>query len=129
MRAEARIFLIFTAFLFISASVYIPWSGDPIGGTALVLSGGLCGMCGTYFAFIARRIEPRPEDRTDAEISEGAGELGFFSPSSYWPFTIGVATMVTGFGMVFFTPWLLALGAVAILAAAAGLLFEYYLKY
>lgn len=125
---EARIFLIVTFFLFSTAAVYLVWSGDPIGGTALVLAGGLCGLCGTYFAFIARRIEPRPEDRVDAEISEGAGELGFFSPSSYWPVSIGLATMVTGFGMVFWTPWLLAVGGVAILAAAGGLIFEYYLK-
>ncbi|MGB9377410.1 MAG: cytochrome c oxidase subunit 4 [Mycobacteriales bacterium] len=126
---EARIFLIVTVFLFIAASVYIPFSGDPIGGTALILSGGLCGMCGTYFSFIARRIELRPEDRQDAEITEGAGELGFFSPSSYWPVTIGLATMLTGFGMVFWTPWLLALGGVALLTAAGGLIFEYYVKY
>lgn len=125
---EARIFLIVTFFLFSTAAVYLVWSGDPIGGTALVLAGGLCGLCGTYFAFIARRIEQRPEDRVDAEISEGAGELGFFSPSSYWPVSIGLATMVTGFGMVFWTPWLLAVGGVAILAAAGGLIFEYYLK-
>jgi len=128
MKMEARIFLFVTVFLFVSAAVYIPWSGDPIGGTALVLAGGLCGMCGTYFAFIARRIEPRPEDRAEAEISEGAGELGFFSPSSYWPFTIGLATTVTGFGMAFWTPWLLVLGGVAILTTTGGLLFEYYLK-
>ncbi len=69
-------------FLFIAAAVYLPWSGDPIGGTALILSGGLCGLCGTYFAFIARRIAPRPEDRPDGEIAEGAGELGFYSPGS-----------------------------------------------
>lgn len=129
MKTEARIFLFFTAFVFITAAVYIPWSGDPIGGTALVLSGGLCGMCGTYFAFIGRRIELRPEDRADAEISEGAGELGFFSPSSYWPFAIGLAVMIAGFGMVFWVTWLLVFGAVAILATAAGLLFEYYVKY
>ena len=29
--------------------------------------------------------EPRPEDRMDGEIADGAGELGFFPPYSWWP--------------------------------------------
>ena len=128
MKMEARLLLIVTAFLFIAAGVYIPWSGDPIGGTALVLSALLCAMCGTYFAFVSRRIGPRPEDRPDAEIAEGAGELGFFSPSSYWPFAIGVAAAITGVGMVYGQVWLLLIGGVAILVTASGLLFEYYVK-
>ncbi|MDQ6874057.1 MAG: cytochrome c oxidase subunit 4 [Actinomycetota bacterium] len=128
MKPESRIFLIMTVFLFAAAAVYLPWSGDPIGGTALILSGGLCGLCGTYFAFIARRIPARPEDRPDAEIAEGAGELGFFSPSSYWPFAIGAAAALTGVGLVYFQTYLLVIGVVAILIAAGGLIFEYYLK-
>jgi hypothetical protein len=128
VKVEARIFLLVTVFLFIAAAVYLPWSGDPIGGTALILSGGLCGLCGTYFSFISRRIPPRPEDRPDAEIAEGAGELGFFSPSSYWPVGIGLAAAVTGIGIVYFSPWLLAVGGIAVLCAAGGLVFEYYVK-
>ena len=30
-------------------------------------------------------MDPRPEDRKDAEIADGAGELGFFPPYSWWP--------------------------------------------
>ncbi len=128
MKTEARIFLIVTFFLFVASAVYLPWSHDVIGGTALILSGGLVGLCGTYFAFIARRIEPRPEDRPDAEIAEGAGELGFFSPGSYWPVGIAGAAAVTGLGLAYWSYWLLIVGVVAILMAAGGLLFEYYLK-
>ncbi len=50
---------------------------------ALALSGLLCLMCGGYFWFVSRRIDLRPEDRDDAEIADGAGEIGFFSPGSY----------------------------------------------
>ena len=46
---------------------------------------GLAFMVGYYLLFTARRIDARPEDHEDAEISDGAGELGFFSPHSWWP--------------------------------------------
>ena len=48
-------------------------------------------MCGGYFWFVSRRIDLRPEDRDEAEIADGAGEIGFFSPGSYWPFGLALA--------------------------------------
>ncbi len=128
MRTETRIFVGVTAFLFITAAVYGLWSREPIGTTALILAGGLCGLCGTYFWFISRRIGARPEDRPEAEIAEGAGELGFFSPFSYWPAGIGAATAMTALGIVFWQYWLIAIGGAAVLLAAGGLIFEYYAK-
>ena len=53
-------------------------------------------MCGGFFWFVSRRIDPRPEDRQDAEIADGAGEIGFFSPGSYWPFGLALSAAVTG---------------------------------
>jgi hypothetical protein len=133
MRTESRIFNGVAVFLFASATVYAIWTGkernvgtDWIGTVALVLSGMLCLMCGLYFSFVARRIEPRPEDRLDAEIDEGAGDVGFFSPGSYWPFGVALAAAVAGLGVAFWYPWLIAVGMVAVLLAAGGLLFEYY---
>jgi hypothetical protein len=122
-----RVFMFVTVFLFATAVVYLWWSHEPIGGTALILAGGLCGLCGTYFWFISRRVGARPEDR-DAEIAEGAGELGFFSPFSYWPFTIGGACAIFALGVVYWEIWLIAIGAVALLLATGGLIFEYYAK-
>ena len=126
MRIEGRLFILLTVFLWSAAAVYAAWSREWTGTTALVLSGALTGLCGTYFWFVARRINPRPEDRKDADISEGAGELGFFSPGSYWPFAIGLATFVGGVGLVFFSSWLIAVGVIAVLFTVGGLLFEYY---
>lgn len=126
MKVEARIFLAFTIFFVIVTPVYGFWSRDPIGSTALILSGGLCLLCASYFSFVSRRIEPRPEDRPEAEISDGAGDLGFFSPGSYWPFGIALAVVILGLGIVFYAWWLLAIGVIAVLATAGGLLFEYY---
>ena len=136
MKSESRIFNGIALFLFAMAAVYGLWTREItdgsaigtewVGVVALILSGLLCMMCGGYFSFIARRIEPRPEDRADAEISEGAGDLGFFSPGSYWPITLAAAASLAGIGIVFWAPWIMLLGGVAIIAAVGGLLFEYY---
>ncbi|WP_144127126.1 cytochrome c oxidase subunit 4 [Catellatospora sichuanensis] len=132
MKTEYRLFLGVAAFLFVTAVVYWFWSGaalpqyDWIGTTALTLSGLLCLMCGGYFWFVSRRIDLRPEDRGDAEIAEGAGEVGFFSPGSYWPFGIALAALVVSLGLVFWMWWLIAVGIIATIVAASALLFEYY---
>ncbi len=134
MKAESRIFNLVAAFLAVAAVVYGVWTHskyglghtDAVGLTALILSCLLCAMCGFYFSFIARRMEPRPEDRGDADISEGAGEVGFFSPGSYWPFGIALAAAVAGLGIVFWQIWLLALGLVGVILAVGGFVFEYY---
>lgn len=126
MRVEARIFEIITAFFFLSAIVYGVWAGEPIGTTALTLTGGLSLIIGTYFGFVSRRVRIRPEDNADAEISDGAGELGFFSPGSYWPIGIASAAFVAGLGLAYGLWWLFGLGAVIILITVAGLVFEYH---
>ncbi len=134
MRIEARLFWILTGLFFFFAAGYGFWtwldSGrvEVAGTTALVLTGGLSLIVASYFSFIARRIDPRPEDRLDADIAEGAGELGFFSPGSYWPFGIAFAAFLAGMGLAFTEWWLVATGLVAVLFTVGGLLFEYYTR-
>ncbi len=132
MKLEARIFLWIALFCFVVAAVYGWWTQHDFGqlewaGTsALVLSGGLLGLGGSFFWFVSRRIDARPEDRNDADIAEGAGELGFFSPGSYWPFGIALAATTTGLGFALVQYWLVGFGVLFILASVGGLLFEYY---
>ncbi|MGY1747353.1 cytochrome c oxidase subunit 4 [Blastococcus sp. SYSU D00695] len=126
MKVEAAIFNVVSVALVIFAVVYGFWAKEPIGTTALALSAGLTILVGGFFWFISRRIDARPEDRKDAEMADGAGELGFFSPASYWPFGLAASIGLTALGLAFFYPWLIAIGAVAVLAMVGGLLFEYY---
>ena len=133
MHIEARLFEILTAFFLISAVVYgvltglfqyggIEWAGT----VALALSGGLSLITGTFFRFVARRLDTRPEDYEDAEISDGAGELGFYSPHSWWPILIALSASVTAVGGALWLPWLLITGVVFVLGSVSGLVFEYY---
>ena len=96
MHVEARLFEFLTAFFFVAAIVYVILSHEPAGSAALFLTGGLALIIGTYFRFVARRLEMRPEDNPDAEVSDGAGDVGFFSPGSYWPITLAASAALVG---------------------------------
>ncbi|HEX5204467.1 cytochrome c oxidase subunit 4 [Paractinoplanes rhizophilus] len=132
MKTEYKIFAGVAGFLFAVAALYGFWTNGQYGGVewigtvALILSGLLCSMCGTFFWFVSRRIELRPEDREDGEIAEGAGEIGFFSPGSYWPFGIALAASIAGLGLVFWMWWLIAAGLIMVIFAASAMIFEYY---
>jgi hypothetical protein len=134
MHIEARLFEILTAFFALATVVYafltayfslggIEWAGT----TAMVMTTGLTLIIGTFFRFVARRLDTRPEDYEDAEIADGAGELGFYAPHSWWPVMIALSASVTAVGVALWLPWLIATGAVLVLGAVAGLVFEYYI--
>ena len=125
MKVEGLLFALLAVFLVIVSTIYWLLSHDPTGFACLLLSGGLAFIIGYYVLFTARRMEARPEDRADAEISEGSGEMGFFSPHSYWPILLAGAFALTTIGLVF-GPFLVIIGLGALVAAAGGFLFEYY---
>ncbi|GAA5199225.1 cytochrome c oxidase subunit 4 [Rugosimonospora acidiphila] len=131
MRTESSVFNVVAAFLYLCAGTYAWWTDkiskvEWVGTVELLLAATLAALVGMYFAFVARRIAPRPEDR-DAEMAEGAGDIGFFSPASYWPLGLGLAVAVSAIGLAMEQWWLFVVGALAILLTAGGLLFEYYL--
>ena len=134
MRTEFRLFAVLSGLFFAFAISYGVWTWvedgrvEVAGVTGLLLTGGLGLIVGSYFWFISRRIDPRPEDRLDADIAEGAGELGFFSPGSYWPVGLAFAAAIGGLGLAFSEYWILALGLIGVLIAAGGMLFEYYTR-
>ena len=55
-------------------------------------------------------MKPRPEDRTDATMADGAGVIGSFPGSSIWPFVLGMGLFLMVLSMVFGL-WLIAPGA------------------
>lgn len=134
MHIEARIFELLTAFFVLTAVVYAALTGvfsdggvEWAGSTALVMTAGLTLIIGTFFRFVARRLDTRPEDYEDAEISDGAGELGFFSPQSWWPILIAAAFSSVGVALALGLWWLFTASVVFVIAAVAGLVFEYYI--
>ena len=126
MKAETWIFAVNAAFFALVAPAYWFLSYDPTGTAALVMTALLTLLVTFYLGFHASKMEPRPEDLKDAEIADGAGELGFFPPYSWWPLWVAAAVAVCALGVVFGW-WLLVIGVGLLSIAISGWIFEYYI--
>ena len=126
MKAEAWIFVLTGVFLALVSPAYWFISGDPTGTSALVMSTLLAVMIALYLGFHASRMEPRPEDRSNAEVAEGAGELGFFPPYSWWPLWCALTLGVCVFAVALGAWWLFIIGGTLGMIATCGWIFEYY---
>ena len=99
--------------------------GEPRGITAMLLSAFLAGMVGFYLWFTQRRIGTTlPEDDVEAEISDGAGELGFYSPHSWWPLPVALSMCVAGMGLIIGW-WLTLIGFSVLVISIIGMVTEY----
>jgi hypothetical protein len=125
MKFEGSLFIGCAIFFGAADIVYWYFSKDPTGTTALALSVGLAFLTGFYLLFTGRRLPERPEDNPAGEIEEGTGELGFFSPHSWWPLYVGLAAALAALGVAIGW-WLFLIGLLAIFLTTIGFVFEYY---
>jgi len=126
MKSEAWIFAICAIFFALVSPAYWLISEDWTGTSALVMTTLLATMVALYLGMHASRTDPRPEDRKDGEIAEGAGELGFFPPYSWWPLWCGLTLAVCVYGLAIGAWWLFIIGVVVGTVALIGWIFEYY---
>jgi len=120
MKVEGSLFIGCAVFFGVVDIVYWHFSKDPTGTTALFLS-----VCLAFLTGFSLRVTPRAEDVPDAEISDGTGELGFFSPHSWWPLITGLSAAVAALGVAIGW-WLFLIGMLFVLLSAIGFVFEYY---
>lgn len=136
MGPTSKLFYGMAAFLAVMSVVYAigtSWLQDDAylvgyewaGGVALILATVLSLMVGGYLHFTERRIDVLPEDWEEAEIEDGAGVMGFFSPSSIWPFAMAAAIMILALGIAFWQLWLVVFGAICLIWTAAQLNLQY----
>lgn len=119
---------VFTALgIFLAGVSVIYWfsSHDWTGTTCLVLSAGLAALIAFYLVFTARRMGPRPEDRPEAEVAEGAGDLAHFSPGSPWPIGVAGSAALGLLGFIFGL-WITFIAIALVLFTLTGLLFEHF---
>ncbi|MFZ2511888.1 MAG: cytochrome c oxidase subunit 4 [Gordonia sp. (in: high G+C Gram-positive bacteria)] len=132
MKIEARIFEAIAVFFIVVGTIYAVatanyYTGPEWAGIAcLYFSAMLSLLAGGYFRFVSRRVEIRPEDYDDAEIEDGAGELGFFSPHSWWPIAVAIGASLFAIGFASGNFWFAIGSALVIVVAATGLVMEYY---
>lgn len=130
MKTEAKIFLFLLVFFAIVAPAYayVTWSMghfEVIGTTVLVLTLVFCLMVWGLLVLTGRSDGLRPSDRSDGEIVETTGALGFFPPSSIAPFWSTVAIAVIFLGVIYGW-WLSLLGVGLGIWAACGWAYEFY---
>ena len=125
MKIEGWLFAAGFFFFALSSVIYGVLAEEPVGTVALAFTAGLAFLVGYYLLFTARRIDARPEDDMLAEIAEGAGELGFYSPHSWWPLPVAFGGAVAFLGIVFGW-WLFLIGAGIGALSVIGWVFEYY---
>jgi hypothetical protein len=125
MKFEGSLFIGCAIFFGAADIVYWYFSKDPTGTTALALSVALAFLTGFYLLFTGRRLPERPEDNPDGEIEQGTGEVGFFSPHSWWPLYLGLAAGLAALGVAIGW-WLFLIGLLAIFLTTIGFVFEYY---
>jgi hypothetical protein len=125
MKFEGSLFVGCAIFFGAADIVYWYFSKDPTGTAALALAVGLAFLTGFYLLFTGRRLPERPEDNPDGEIEEGTGELGFFSPHSWWPLYVGLAAAFAALGVAIGW-WMFLIGLLALFLTTIGFVFEYY---
>jgi protein-S-isoprenylcysteine O-methyltransferase Ste14 len=125
MKFEGGLFIGCAIFFGVVDVIYWFLSKEVTGTTALALAVALAFLTGFYLLFTGRRLPLRPEDNVDGEIEQGTGELGFFSPHSWWPLYVGLAAALAAFGVAIGW-WLFLIGLLALFITVIGFVFEYY---
>jgi len=125
VRIEAWTMGVCVGFFALVTPIYWLLSEDPTGTSALVMTTLLASLVAFYLSVVSRQIDPRPEDRDEAEIADGAGELGFFPPYSWWPLYTGLSLAVVVLGVAIGW-WLVIIGAGIGTITVVGFVFEYY---
>lgn len=125
MKFGWQLFAFLTVFYTIVDIVYWRLGGEIVGITAMGLSAGLALVIAFYFWFTQKRIgDNLPEDRVDGDIADGAGELGFFSPYSWWPLAVGFTSTLTALGLIIGW-WLFLIGVGTLVVSIMGFVLEY----
>ena len=125
MKASWKLFGGLSVFYVIMTVIYWQIGGEEVGIAGMLLSACLAGMVGFYVWFTQKRIGVTlPEDNLTAEIADGAGELGFYSPHSWWPLPVAMSACVFSLGLIVGW-WLSLIGLGALVISIIGMVTEY----
>jgi hypothetical protein len=125
MKVSWQLFIGLSVFYVLMTIIYWQVGGEPVGIGGMLLAAALAGMVGFYVWFTQRRIgQILPEDNLTALISDGAGDLGFYSPHSWWPLPVALSMCALTLSLII--GWWLTLIAVASLVISIiGMVTEY----
>ena len=112
MRVETKLFIYLFVFFVPVTLIYGFWTQwtEPIGLTALILTGALFLLSGFSFWMTGKKLPLRPEDNISGEIAEAEGNYGYFVASSWTPLWLGLSGAICFLGLAVGW-WLFIIGA------------------
>jgi membrane protein implicated in regulation of membrane protease activity len=130
MKSNIVVLLVMAAYFAIATAAYAIWTNltygsvEPIGTVVIGLLVILSVFIAYYLYSGMRRSATLPEDREDGNIEDESGEMGFYSPWSWWPLALGVsaAIMFTGLAV---GSWVMFIAIPFTLVSLVGFVFEY----
>ena len=125
MKVSWQLFIGLSVFYVLMTIMYWQVGGEPVGIGGMLLAAALAGMVGFYVWFTQRRIgQILPEDNLTALISDGAGDLGFYSPHSWWPLPVALSMCALTLSLIIGW-WLTVISLGALVISIIGMVTEY----
>jgi len=125
MKVSWQLFIGLSVFYVLMTIIYWQVGGEPVGIGGMLLAAALAGMVGFYVWFTQRRIgQILPEDNLTALISDGAGDLGFYSPHSWWPLPVALSMCALTLSLIIGW-WLTVISLGALVISIIGMVTEY----
>ena len=125
MKVSWQLFIGLSLFYVLMTIIYWQVGGEPVGIGGMLLAAALAGMVGFYVWFTQRRIgQILPEDNLTALISDGAGDLGFYSPHSWWPLPVALSMCALTLSLIIGW-WLTVISLGALVISIIGMVTEY----
>ncbi|CAB4773755.1 unannotated protein [freshwater metagenome] len=125
MKVSWQLFIGLALFYVLMTIIYWQVGGESVGIGGMALASALAGMVGFYVWFTQRRIgKILPEDNLTAEIADGAGDLGFYSPHSWWPLPVALSMCALTLSLVIGW-WLSLISLGALVISIIGMVTEY----
>ncbi len=130
MLSNVRILLAMALYFAVATIAYGIWTYlefdaiEPIGTAAMGLTMVLSIFIAYYLYSGHRRTAMLPEDNLEGNISDESGEVGFFSPWSWWPLILG-ASAAFAFLALAVGWWLFYISVPFVLVGVIGFVYEY----
>jgi len=131
MKASAWLFWGLAGFFLLQSVGYGLWtivaqgSLEWTGTVALAVCFVFGALLAFYLTVTRSRARDLPEDNPNAGIDEADGELGHFSPWSWWPFIVASACFLVFLGFVIGI-WMVMIGSSLLAVSLVGWVYEYY---
>jgi hypothetical protein len=130
MKSNIVILLVMAAYFAVADVAYVIWNYldnggvEPIGTAAMGLLVILSLFIAYYLYAGMKRTATLPEDRLDGNIEDESGEIGFYSPWSWWPLVLGASAGLAFLGLAVGW-WVFYIALPFAIVAIVGFVYEY----